>query len=861
MARPARDTARYRPKCKEDPGSGGLFSSVFSFVSREIESFVVNATGGQVNIASSSTTKLEKPSSRRRKHERRAREIHLSEDEAHQNSRHHRERRRSSKTNTVQPKSRSKSADAARKHHRKHTSTAYVADADAELSASDSPQSQPPPPHHGQPKPSSVQSLSASLPTLRKKPSITMPGSLFPRSSSLEPEESTPQPGGTSSMTNPVDGGKTLVTAASLDAHVSPWRTRPVASVQDAMQRFNVTSGDEADFSLRIPSPQPSPANPHAVPLPGTEALPPPPSDSPRPQVSSKGKERMQDDDLMFIVGGASDSVQVEAKERELASAKEEQRQRENPPCKASGSGTSGEHERDKQRIKMLEEEVKRLREELSRSQGRSSATGLPPPPPPPPPPPLPAPLPIRIDTRSSNPDAMFANARAALRHTAHPVEAPINHSVLGRSGSKRRGQPTVNVPSEQMAAFLNELKTARLRKVSTAPASTTGVATISTRQAPEFSTLSKSTSALSWASGPIRPATQELTRRRSLANVRDAVPSLLAKELLLKAGQKRKADARECDELGSSRATKRRLVQSSDDTAPSGGRAQLSASTSKLHQPDFEKQSWSSLSMNEIDLTTPSLCSDNERDGDGSLEDQTPSTPPGPQPAATDRRSDLREPEIIDVDLELEDVNHDSRSRAISPSPRSPRLPKGDIFEKRPPMSPIPDSTPRKPAAPARARRVSTPKPKYVPPASDSDSDTNSRSIDSVPFISLIPSSREESRKRSSLHGSQSFKPRSKDDRRPPTLDEELRTAQPEAVSAEGGELFEDDVFVATGTKSNRKGFLAHGGGGGPPVFMGVGYVQDAEESDTEVRRRQPRKAPKSTSQRSLIPRLGGRS
>ncbi|KAI6147003.1 hypothetical protein EDD17DRAFT_80378 [Pisolithus thermaeus] len=859
MAGPARDAVRRRPKCKDNSGSGGLFSSVFSFVSREIESFVVSATGGQVNVASSSTDKSEKPSSRKRQHERRAREIQLNEGEARLNSNRHRQRRRSSKTNTAQPSSRSKSADAARKHHYKHILPAYVDDADEELSASDHPQSQPSPPQHEQPKPHSDQTTaSAPLPTLRKKPSITMPGSLFSRTSSLEPEDLASQLGGTSSAVDPPGGGKTLPTEGSLDAYVSPWRTRPVTSVQDAVQRFNVTSGDEADFSLRIPSPQPSPVNFRAGPHPSDETLPPPPSGSPGLLVSSKGKGRMQDDDLMFIVGETSDKLQVEAKERELAAAREEQRQRENQSCEASSSSALDERERDKQRIKMLEEEVKRLREELSRSQGRSSTSG---PPPPPPPPPLPAPLPIRIDTRLSNPDALFASARAALRHTSHPVEAPINHSVSGR---KRQGKPTVNVPSEQMAAFLNEIKTVRLRKVGTTPASITGIATTSTRQVPESSTLSKSTSALSWASGPIRPTTQELTRRRSLASLRDAAPNLLAKEILLKAGQKRKADAMECDELNVSRATKRRLAQSSDVTVPSGGWTQLSASSSKLHQPDFGKQTWPSFSANEIDLTTPSLCSDNERDGDGSLEDQTPSTPPGLQPAVIEQRSGLREPDIIDVDLE-EDVNRDANSRAISPSPRSSRLRKADIFEKRPPMSPIPDSTPRKPAAPARVRRVSTPKPKHIPPASDSDSDTNTRNIDSVPCISLIPASREKPtspRKRSSVYRNQLTTGRSKGDRRPPTLDEELRTAQPQAADAGGAESFEDNVFVATGTKNNRKGFLAHGGGGGPPVFMGVGYVQGAEESDTEVRRKRVlHTAPKSTSQRSLIPRLGGRS
>ncbi|KAI6129906.1 hypothetical protein EV401DRAFT_1927233 [Pisolithus croceorrhizus] len=737
MAGPARDAVRRRPKCKDNSGSGGLFSSVFSFVSREIESFVVSATGGQVNVASSSTDKSEKPSSRKRQHERRAREIQLNEGEARPNSNRHRQRRRSSKTNTAQPTSRSKSADAARKHHYKHVLPAYVDDADEELSASDHPQSQPPPPQNEQPKPHSDQTTaSAPLPTLRKKPSITMPGSLFPRTSSLEPEDLASQHGGMSSVVDLPGGGETQPTEGSSDAYVSPWRARPVTSVQDAVQRFNVTSGDEADFSLRIPSPQPSPVNFRAGPHPSDETLPQHRSGSPGPLLSSKGKERMQDDDLMFIVGGTSDKSQVEAKERELATAREEQRQRENQSCEASSSSALDERERDKQRIKMLEEEVKRLREErtccapytpLIRSRHRSTT--------------------VCLDERG-------------------------------------KGSPTVNVPSEQMAAFLNEIKTVRLRKVGTTPASITGIATTSTRQVPESSTLSKSTSALSWASGPIRPATQELTRRR----------------ILLKAGQKRKADAMECDELNVSRATKRRLAQSSDVTVPSGGWTQLSASSSKLHQPDFGKQTWPSFSANEIDLTTPSLCSDNERDGDGSLEDQTPSTPPGLQPAVIEQRSGLREPDIIDVDLELR-----------IPSPRSSRLRKADIFEKRPPMSPIPDSTPRKPAG------------------------AGTRTPASVPCISLIPASREKPaspRKRSSVYRNQLTTGRSKGDRRPPTLDEELRTAQPQAADARGAESLR-------GQCNNRKGFLAHGGGGGPPVFMGVGYVQGAEESDTEVRRK----------------------
>ena len=41
--------------------------------------------------------------------------------------------------------------------------------------------------------------------------------------------------------------------------------------------------------------------------------------------------------------------------------------------------------------------------------------------------------------------------------------------------------------------------------------------------------------------------------------------------------------------------------------------------------------------------------------------------------------------------------------------------------------------------------------------------------------------------------------------------------------------------VLMGVGTRSKKLGFLAHGGGGGAPVFMGVGYVDGAEEAEVE--------------------------
>lgn len=74
-------------------------------------------------------------------------------------------------------------------------------------------------------------------------------------------------------------------------------------------------------------------------------------------------------------------------------------------------------------------------------------------------------------------------------------------------------------------------------------------------------------------------------------------------------------------------------------------------------------------------------------------------------------------------------------------------------------------------------------------------------------------------------------------------TLDEELRTATP--YRHRDGAASDDDVlgldsgvFTGVGTKSKRRRFLAHGGAGGAPVFMGVGYVEGAIEHDDEEER-----------------------
>lgn len=239
-------------------------------------------------------------------------------------------------------------------------------------------------------------------PTLKKQPSFTMPGSLFPRSPSLVPDQpngyqcmqaasdvpvsvqpfrppyandsgdAEAGPSWTHSSTIPRADSAGPHQPSSLDQFVSPWRVRSVASVKDAVQRYNATDGAEADFSLMLPSPHASPVKPISKAQSVDEASPHRPSSSSAPLLSSsKGKERARDsgndDDLYFIVCGSSEHDGVHAKERELDAALEEQREHERRLSGDQSRRASVERERDKRRIRALEEEVRRLKEEVCR--------------------------------------------------------------------------------------------------------------------------------------------------------------------------------------------------------------------------------------------------------------------------------------------------------------------------------------------------------------------------------------------------------------------------------------------------------------------------------------------------------------
>ena len=149
----------------------------------------------------------------------------------------------------------------------------------------------------------------------------------------------------------------------------------------------------------------------------------------------------------------------------------------------------------------------------------------------------------------------MFATARASLRHAMTPVEAPINNPGLNRT--RRHGQPTVNVPSEKMAAFLHEIKTAKLRKVGSGANAMGGDGVAG----PSGLSKSVSVTTSSASTGLAKLRAKELLRRRSLASLRVPIGSSLAapvplsalatpKESEVRVSQKRKADALDVDEV-----------------------------------------------------------------------------------------------------------------------------------------------------------------------------------------------------------------------------------------------------------------------------------------------------------------------
>ena len=226
-------------------------------------------------------------------------------------------------------------------------------------------------------------------------------------------------------------------------------------------------------------------------------------------------------------------------------------------------------------------------------------------------------------------------------------------------------------------------------------------------------------------------------------------------------------------------------------------------------------------------------------------------------------------------------------------PTVKTPPRPKRhtdaeDLFAKRPPTSPLPlQHSPRKPRPPARRSEPSRPYPPTPHPvrshsrsrqcagrwdSGDENEDPLSLRYSSSPepgrnlsvhALSTASARRRQEQKQQNLdiaevplrqrhpsvgssrssQKSQHLQSKNLDlasssssssarRKRRLTLDEELRDAHHLGSMYDEHEDDENVVLMGVGERSKKLGFLAHGGAGGIPVFMGAGYVEGAGET-----------------------------
>lgn len=781
--------------------SSGILSGVFSFVSRELESFVANATG------SAQTDELDTLAE-------------FSDEEQDVEQTHENLEVGDEEVSPSTPSGGARTANV-------DTST-----------------------------PGPLPPRSTFPGVLKRRQSCTMPGSLFARSPSMDPEpnqidlrvrfladfEASPSSGPTQDHDPGEDNMPGPSSRLRSDYRLDTDRmgkSHRKSSVKAVVDKFRLGEKD-ADPSILLPSPTNSPGKSKIFSSGQLHSEQTGEGNSRR-----KGKQRAVSP--VQEQGENPRDPLFKGKEKELNFVREEQRKHE----RRSERGQDDLH--DKEKIRMLEEEIQRLKTELSRRS--ASTSDFPPPPPPPPPPPLSSKAILRLPTSSGDPDLLFASARAALKHAPTPSEAPINPPP-----SRRQGQPCIGIAPDKIAAFLTEMKTVRLRKVSRQSAS-----------AEESSSAARVPHKTSFTTLSLRPT--NLARASRVSNkYSDILSAPLPAGMDAHVGEKRKRfDSIVSHDDPRPTAKRRSLPSSSDSSFASASTLssfRLSSSTSlSISQPPSSRAAATSRNWrppSTVDAPTPSLCSDNdnEREGDMSPEDPLPSTPPIPPSRGIFRFKgtgvpveDEAEREVIDVDM-LEVHSPPTKPTRLledGPAVLSQRH-STSFFDRRPPSSPMPAKSPIKPRPPACVPR-SMPPPR---PSDDSeDEDPLSMSIasqaggsqpsDKASQSSQKQNSRqsqEEARRSSKQHSvrlsrGESSKPKvSKAElktRRRQTLDEELRNA---SSDQEGGTdiSLDDGILMGFGTMSKQRGFLAHGGAGGTPVFMGLGYVEGAEDPADEA-------------------------
>lgn len=399
------------PVERNPPQSTGLLSGVFSFVSREIESFVTNATGGTLaevrckHISTRNPTHqyspLQEPiaSSSRVNYSRRRPAGPLRTERVARNRSQNEEdagfRRRGPAKDRVRSGTPPLSRHQPRHEHdkllhKKRTKSFSPPPRNADQGNMKAPQSvdglgclsspETAPRRH---------SPSLMPPPMRadrmRPPVITMPGSLFPRSPSIAPEEFTqhvPEDRFTSdtwdifSTQSPCEAGPSrgpigLSTSENAEEPASPFPPpQPQSSVKAAVERFHIGEND-ADPSILLPSPTTSPTRVNGDSKgKARETYTPRERESSPSRLSYKDKGKFRTMELSPQTDNAdtSSEIRVRGKEKELDAVRKEQREKSKRRERDKHQDEEDEREkqRDKDKIKTLEEEIMKLKAEVS---------------------------------------------------------------------------------------------------------------------------------------------------------------------------------------------------------------------------------------------------------------------------------------------------------------------------------------------------------------------------------------------------------------------------------------------------------------------------------------------------------------
>jgi hypothetical protein len=425
-------------------------------------------------------------------------------------------------------------------------------------------------------------------------------------------------------------------------------------------------------------------------------------------------------------------------------------------------------------------------------------------------------------------------NLRANLRHAGTPVEAPINSSFT----AKRVGQPTIGVPADKMAEFLNEMKSVRLKKVFNAPADMG-------RLPPRVVSTGNSFIAAG-IQRPPRPVEGTVTvgekRKRQVDTL--AKDDLQSVKRRLMGPLPRSADS-------SFRSTNSSFSQSQSQSqssqSQSQSQSQSEAGPSKLTRSFLPVRAWPSSSVDGTDVT-PSLTSD----GDAEQVPDEPSPPTPPQLSAVVIQGPDEAEEALLQSPPRPDPEEVTRvPRPPTPPRRNRKTSAQSKFDKCPPLSPLPAPSPRKTRPPSRT--VARPLIAEDPDVDDEDEEDDplaSAAIDSPsplaaaaartrrkqnPATTMTTGPPRQTRNRGNASTVQSGGASSKARRRRLTLDEELRNSDGVTEDDLRALDIEPHVLTAVGRR-RQKGFLAHGGGAGAPIVVDVeGHAFDYDEGTEE--------------------------